>query len=50
MKEITKRDITAFLLGVLFIFLLDIVWNWRAAKDAWVEGFEKGYNSTSIQK
>lgn len=44
--NITKRDIKFFFLGVLTIFIIDLVFNWQENKKAFIEG----YNSTQTEK
>lgn len=46
MKKITKRDVAAFFLGMLFLFFLDTVLNWEDAKNAFAKGYQNGFNST----
>jgi len=38
---ITKRDVKAFFLGILFMLLLDIIFDWEGVK----REFKEGYNS-----
>jgi len=40
MKKITKREIVAFILGILFTFLLEILFNWNAHVKAFKEGMK----------
>ena len=46
MKNITKRDVKAFLLGVLFLFALDVIFDWKENKEA----FWNGYNAVNQTK
>jgi hypothetical protein len=39
MKNITKRDIKIFLLGMLAMFLIEVIINWEDA----VRGFNEGF-------
>jgi hypothetical protein len=39
--KITKRDIKAFLMGVLCLFIIKTIYDWDGA----VRDFVKGYNS-----
>jgi hypothetical protein len=41
MKNITKRDVKYFLLGMLAMFLIELALNWQDA----VDGFNDGYRS-----
>jgi len=38
--KITKRDIKFFVLGVLTVFIIDIIVDWEGAKKSFIEGFE----------
>jgi hypothetical protein len=40
--DITKRDIKFFFFGVLFMFLFEMIYDWKDVKRA----FTEGYNST----
>ncbi len=40
MKNISKRDVKIFLLGVLTMFLIELAFSWEVA----VQGFKDGYN------
>ncbi|WP_297335930.1 hypothetical protein [Algoriphagus sp.] len=42
-KKITKREIIAFILGIVSILTLDTSLNWDHAKDAFQSGYEDGY-------
>lgn len=44
MKRITKRDIIAFILGFLTLFLIDIITDWQGSKNA----FMKGWNEAKV--
>ena len=41
MKKITKREIIAFILGLLTFLTLDTALNWNEAKEAFWEGYEE---------
>ncbi len=45
MKNITKRDVKYFLLGVLTMFLIELAFNWKDFVNGFNEGFNNGYNS-----
>jgi len=49
MKKITKRDIIAFILGILFTFLLDVLLNWEGHVKAFNEGLKNAQKSTSTE-
>ncbi|MFP4025275.1 MAG: hypothetical protein ACLFVR_12190 [Thiohalospira sp.] len=49
MKKITKREIVAFILGILFIFLLDVLFNWNAHVKAFKEGIKNAQKSSSTE-
>lgn len=38
--QITKRDVKVFFLGVLVMFLIVLIYDWKEA----VRGFKAGYN------
>lgn len=39
MKKITKRDVFAFLLGVLALFLIETILNWKEVKADFLSGY-----------
>lgn len=41
MKKITKREVVAFVLGIITVFVIDSIVNW----DDSVKAFNKGYDS-----
>lgn len=41
--KITKRDIKFFVLGILTVFIIDIIMDWEGAKKSFKEGFESVY-------
>ena len=43
MKNITKRDIKVFLIGMLAMLLIEAVYDW----DSTIRGFKDGYKSGS---
>jgi hypothetical protein len=45
MKKITKRDLSFFLLGILSLFLIDAIYDWEGTVNAFINGFNDGYNS-----
>jgi hypothetical protein len=45
MKNITKREIIAFILGLFSFIVLDTALNWEEAKEAMRKGYEDGYKS-----
>lgn len=45
-KNITKRDIKFFLLGILFVIIAEIILNWNTISSDILRGFQDGYNST----
>jgi len=46
MKKITKREIIAFILGILFSLLLEVIFNWDAHVKAFKEGMKSAQNSS----
>ena len=49
MKKITKRDVFAFFLGIVFCFLLDVILNWDQHAKAAKEGLKDGSTSAQIE-
>jgi hypothetical protein len=45
MKNISKRGIKLFLLGMLAMLLIELVYDWKDA----VQGFKDGYSSVRNQ-
>ncbi len=43
--KITKRDIVVFFLGVLTVFVFDVLINWEENKQAFLDG----YNSVRVE-
>ena len=41
--DITKRDIKFFCFGVVFMFLIEMIFNWKDVK----QGFSEGYNEAT---
>jgi len=39
LPAITNRDVKAFFLGVLFIMLLDLIFDWNGTKQAFLDGY-----------
>ncbi len=39
MRKITKRDLLVFMLGFLTYFLIDIITDWKSAKNAFIDGW-----------
>ncbi|KEY18921.1 hypothetical protein HY04_10695 [Kaistella antarctica] len=48
-EKIRKRDIKFFLLGVLTLFLIESVFNWKEHASPFKEGFDCGYHGTPKQ-
>ncbi|MBL7874417.1 MAG: hypothetical protein JNL53_02060 [Cyclobacteriaceae bacterium] len=46
MKNITKRDVKTFLLGMLFMFLILLIYDWQEFK----RGFNNGFNGKPIEQ
>jgi hypothetical protein len=44
--KITKRDVLAFILGIIFTFFLDLIFNWSAH----IEAFEAGLRGESYSQ
>ncbi len=43
--KITKRDIKFFVLGILTVFIIDIIVDWEGVKKSFIEGFESAYKN-----
>jgi len=43
--DITKRDIKFFFLGVLVMFLFEMIYNWQDVKKGFHEGWDAGRNA-----
>ncbi len=50
MKKITKREIIAFLLGIIFCFIINMMFNWKENVSDFKKGFTEGYNSAKTEK
>ncbi|MBN2883773.1 MAG: hypothetical protein JXN10_09605 [Clostridia bacterium] len=48
--KITKRDLLFFLIGIGFMILLNLFWNWEENVKDFKEGFEEGYNSVRTEE
>lgn len=40
--NITKRDIGFFFLGILALFVFEIIWDWDRHIESFWEGYERG--------
>jgi hypothetical protein len=40
LPEFTKRDVKAFFFGVLFLLILDLIFDWNGS----IQAFKDGYN------
>jgi hypothetical protein len=49
MKRITKRDIVAFIIGVLFMGIMDVAFNWEETKTVFSKGFNDGFEDANKQ-
>jgi len=38
---ITKRDLKAFFFGVIFIMLIDLIFDWNGTKQAFLDGYNE---------
>lgn len=45
MKKITKREVYAFILGIISVFILDSILNWEDS----INAFNKGYEEVRIK-
>lgn len=45
--KITKREIIAFFVGVISLFLIETIVDWKDVKSSYVRGFYDGYNLSS---
>jgi hypothetical protein len=43
--KITNRDIKFYFLGILTVFIIDIIMDWEGAKKSFKEGYESVYKS-----
>jgi len=46
--NITKRDVKFFFLGILVMFLFEIIYDWKDVKRAFSEGWKEGSESVHI--
>ena len=46
--NITKRDVKFFFLGILVMFLFEIIYNWKDVKRGFNEGWKEGSESAHI--
>jgi len=37
--KITRRDIKFFVLGILTVFIIDLILDWEGAKKSFIEGY-----------
>ena len=42
MKKITKRDVLFFLLGIVIMFIIELIFDWKGSVKSFNEGFEAG--------
>ncbi len=45
LKNITKRDVKIFFLGILAMLLIEVVFNWDGTVGDFMRGVKGGYNS-----
>jgi hypothetical protein len=45
--DITKRDIKYFFFGVLFMFLIEMIFNWKDVKQGFDEGYKNALKETA---
>ena len=50
MKKITKREIIAFFIGIVFCFIIDMIFNWNENINDFKKGFKDGYNDVKTEK
>lgn len=50
MKNITKRDIKAFFLGMVALLLIEIAFDFDGTVGDFIRGFNDGFNSTTSSK
>ncbi len=43
MRNISKRDVKVFLLGMLTMFLIEVALDWRGSVEDFKRGFRDGY-------
>jgi hypothetical protein len=43
--KITKRDVKFFVLGILTVFIINIIMDWEGVKKSFIEGFEGAYKT-----
>jgi hypothetical protein len=49
LPEISKRDIKAFFLGVLFIMLIEMIYDWKEVKRDFNEGWKAARESSHAE-
>jgi len=45
--DITKRDIKIFCFGVIFMFLIEMIFNWKEVKQGFIEGRNAAMKETA---
>jgi hypothetical protein len=45
--DITKRDIKCFCFGVIVMFLIEMIFNWKDVKQGFNEGYNKAMKETA---
>lgn len=48
--KISKRDILFFFIGILFVILLDTIFDLKGATDSFKKGFNATNRTTNIEK
>jgi len=46
--NITKRDVKFFLFGVLFMFLIEIIYDWKEVKRAFNDGWKDATETSQV--
>ncbi len=46
MSSITKRDIKFFFIGLITMFLIEVIFDWEGAIKSFKQGFNEGYYVT----
>lgn len=47
--KITKRDVMFFIFGFLTFFIVELIFNWEANKESFMEGFKDAQNRGKIE-
>lgn len=45
LPQFTKRDVKAFFFGILFMLILDLIFDWKGS----IQDFKDGYNEVRVE-